>query len=267
MQLVDFATISTLLKANGFSNYEAEVYLAILKLKKSNGIQIAEAVNADKTTVYRAIEKLLKLDLIAGTGGKYNNLLYVKDINKLQTHLEARLTELNQGIELVGMFIEQFPSIEKEELLKSKMTLLEGEIAVKAIYDIRHENPNTLIREITTDRVFNQMGIDRKAEWDTHKYWDAIIKQRKKAGCFLHQLVESDDSSIIYHRTNKEQFKEVRKVPEDFKITAGINIFGNKVGIFNTKSKDIIAVIIDDAMIAGLCANMFDFIWKRSQQI
>jgi predicted transcriptional regulator len=267
MQQIDFETISNLLQKNGFSNYEAEVYLAILKLKKSNGIQISEAVNADKTTVYRAIYKLLKLGLIASTGDKYNNLLFVKDINKLQSLLENKLSELNQGIELLGLFIDQYPTLENDALLKSKMTLLKGEDAVKAIYDIRHENPNTLIREITTERVFNKMGIDRKASWDTHAYWDKIIAQRKKAGCFLHQIVENEDSSIIYHRTNKEQFKEVRVVPEDFKITAGINIFGNKVGIFNTKSKDIIAVIIDDAMIAGLCANMFDFIWKRSKQI
>ncbi len=267
VQQADYDSILQLLLQNGFTKNEGEIYFAILKLKKANAIQVSEYVKADKTTVYRAIEKLSKLGLIASTGGKYNNLLFVKDIHKLQSHFEKKKFELDQGMELLNTFIEHYPINANMDYLRSKMTLLEGQDAVKEIYDMRHEKANTLIREITSDNVFSGVGLNGKASWDNSEYWDKIINQRKNSGCYLHQLVDISDQSTHYHRTNKEQFKEVRRVPSDFIVTAGMNIFGNKVAIYNTKSVDIIGIIIEDATIAGLCTNLFDFVWKRSEII
>jgi hypothetical protein len=132
---------------------------------------------------------------------------------------------------------------------------------------MRHEKPNTLIREISSDFIQAQVGNLPKQTWNKNEYWDNLIAQRKKAGCFAHLLVDTSDESEYYHRTNPEMLKEVRVVPDDFKITAGMNIFGNKVAIHNTKTVDVVGIIIDDATIASLCMSFFDFVWKRSKAI
>jgi sugar-specific transcriptional regulator TrmB len=267
MQQVSFEEISQLLQQNGFTKNDAEVYLAILKLKKSNAIEVAEKINIDKTTVYRAIESLSRLGLIASTGGRYNNQLFVKDINKLPALLEQKRASLDQGLQLLNSFVEQLPIKLNEEYLHSKVTVLQGDDVVKDIYNIRHEKPNSLIREISSDFIQTQVGNGDGQTWNNHEYWNWVIEQRRKQGCFLHLLVDSGDESEYYHRTSDNLFKEARVVPDDFKITAGMNIFGNKVAIHNTKTVDVVGIIIDDVTISTLCASFFDFVWKRSKII
>jgi hypothetical protein len=97
--------------------------------------------------------------------------------------------------------------ISLDGILKSKVRVFRGEDSITKVYQERNASGDKLIREISTDTIFP--GIE-------NKWWDNQIEIRKNNKSFLHQLVDVADSSTIYHRTNKKQFKEVRQTPDDF---------------------------------------------------
>jgi len=267
-KLLNFATmqqlnkdITTTLVRNGFTENEANIYIVIAKLGKANAIEIAHSLKIDKTSVYRSAEKLIDLGLIARTGNKYGNQLFIDDINQLTKFFESKRSSAENDLLTIKEFLQNLPLQLDNEFLKTKVKVFKGPDVVKDLYELRIQEGKNLIREVSTSDVQLNLTPGEDA------YWEDYIKRRIDSGAFLHMLIDKTDSSKTFHRTNKEQFKEVRIVPDDFLITSGLNIFNNKVAIHNTKSIDIIGIVIEDKSIADLLINFFDFIWKRSQII
>jgi len=196
--------------------------------------------------------------IISSSNENYNCRYYVEDVNLLLKPSDKNLEKTSDAFESVKDFIGKVPMLSLEGVLKSKVRVFRGEDSITKVYQKRNVSGEKLIREIGTDTVFP--GIE-------HEWWDRQIETRKRNNSFLHQMVDNADSSVIYHRTNKKQFKEVRLVPDDFKINAGINIYQDKVAFHNSSIANPMSLVIDDEAMSQLMRNLFDFIWNRSKLI
>lgn len=239
------------LEALGLQKREVAVFTHLLLNGAQNGNQLAQKLSIERTAVYRYLRKLVSLGLLASSGEVYNCVYYVDNTQRIIDIAEQRAQEVKD-------FVKSIPFISEQQLLHSKVRVYRGEDSIVKVYREKNRSRDPIVREIANDLLFPNIP---KA------FWEKEIQVRKTSGSFLHMLVDKGDQSLDFHRTNELQFKEVRVIPSDFTITAGINIFKNKVAFHNKNSADPLAIVIEDQAMSLLLKNFFDFVWQRSQVI
>lgn len=247
-----------LLISGGLTKLEAKIYLLLLQKSNLNGNEIAAELGVERSLIYRSLKSISEKQLIVSSNERYNCKYSVADTQTLVSMTDKNLKKATESFEAVKKFVNQIPMISLEGVLKSKVRVFRGEESITKLYSERNNSGDPVIREISSDTVFPMIS---------NEWWDHQIEVRKNHHSFLQQLVDVADKSLAYHRTNKEQFKEVRQVPEDFSINAGINIFGDRIAFHNSSVSDPMSLIIEDVAMAKLMKNMFDFIWNRSKVI
>ena len=257
----NFLGIQQVLTNNNFSDNEVKFFLTLLKQGSANAKEIAESSGMDKSSAYKAAKQLQEKGLIANTGDNYDRKLFIEDLNNLKDIITKKKTEADIELQEIDTFISELPEFIKSSVNKSSVKVYQGENAVQRIYNERLLSSPPLIREVMSNATIGELIQQDETYWHEH------IKQRIEQGTYLHMLIDENDTDNTFHRTSKEQYKEVRILPEDFHITSGVNIYNNKVAIHNTQSMHIIAVVIDDATITELMKNFFDFVWRRSKII
>lgn len=246
------------LQSLGLSELEASIYWSLLVSGPQNGNQLSEHVHADRSTVYRALKRLLRAGLVVSSGQRYNCVYSVENAEKVVDLGEKRVSVAHNSLKSLKKLLAQIPMLSLEQVLKSKVRVFRGEDSIKNVYWEKNRSGDPILREISNNLVFPRLS---------DSFWNTEIKTRIKNGSFLHQLVDKSDDSLKFHRTSKPQFKEVRVFPDDFVMAAGINIFKNKVAFHNNSLADPLSIIIEDRAMAELMKNFFDFVWNRSQVI
>ncbi len=253
--------IREILSRNNFTENEINFYLALLKQGPSNATEIANTIQMDKSSAYKAAKQLQEKGLVATNGENYDKKLFIEDISVLKDIITKKKVEADIELKKLDIFLSELPEFMRTSINRSHVKVYQGENAVKRIYDERLLSHPPLIREVMSNAATGDL-IPQDDE-----YWNEHIKQRIEQGTYLHMLIDEADSDMTFHRTSKEQYKEVRILPEDFPVTSGVNIYNDFVAIHNTQSMHIIAVIIDDPTITELMKNFFDFVWRRSKII
>lgn len=248
----------SILENIGLTKIEASIYLLLLQHDSLNGNEISESLSVNRTQVYRALNTLLEKELINSSFEKYNCQYFVSDINKLANYSEKIKNKSLENDKQVREFINKIPFMSNDSFLKSKVKVYRGEDSIMQIYTDRNTTTVPIVREISNNEVFPLIPDD---------FFDMQIEIRKENNIFLKQLVDVTDDDIKYHRTKRDLFKEVRKIPSDMKFDAGINIFGNKVSFHNNDINNPFSLIIEDLCISKVMENLFEFIWERSEQI
>lgn len=248
------------LRELGLSELEASIYWSLLVTGQQNGNQLSEQVSADRSTVYRVLERLLLMGLVVSSGQRYNCVYSVENIEKIVDLGEKKVSSANNSLKSLKNLLEQVPMLSLEQVLKSKVRVFRGEDSIKIVYQEKNRSGDPILREISNNLVFPCNSLNAA-------FWNKEIAVRKTNKSFLHQLVDKSDDAVDFHRTSKSQFKEVRVFPDDFVMAAGINVFKNKVAFHNNSVADPLSIIIEDRAMAELMKNFFDFVWNRSQVI
>jgi len=247
-----------LLEQTGLSRVEAEVYLVIIIEGQLNGNQISDKLGIDRTVIYRALRKLASSGYIISSGEKYNCKYYVENSDLIVQKAEHTVTIAQQTYSDVKKLVDTIPLLSMEQVLKSKVKVYRGDDSITKVYQEKNRSGDAILREISNDMVFPNIPDG---------FWDKEIAMRIANKSFLHQLVDHSDASVKYHRTSVKQFKEVRVIPNDFIMSAGINIYGHKVAFHNNSVANPLSIIIEDKAMADLMRTFFDFVWNRSQVI
>ncbi len=248
----------SLLQKAGLTELEAKIYSLLLTKSGQNGNKIANSLSLDRSTIYRSLKSLSKKGLIVSSNESYNCQYSINDINALDMLIKRKLIEAKDAEKAFSDLISILPNINASNLINLKFKVLTTEGAIKKLYTERNVSEERLIREISSARVFP--GI-------SDRWWHNQIMIRRKNKSFLHQIIDRSNEDAVFLRTNKAQYKEVRRPPSDLTINAGINIFNDIVSFHNPFLKNPTVLIIEDKMIAGLMRDMFDFIWSRSELI
>lgn len=244
----------------GLSSVEADCYVLLLKEGQLNGNQLAEKLAIDRTVVYRLLRNLVKRGLVQSTNEKYDCKYYIDDVHKLIEVAETNAEDAKSTEVAVKRFVDSIPLLSLDHILKSKVRVFRGEDSVKQVYQEKNRSGDPILREISNNLVFPCNSLNAR-------FWNKEIAVRKANKSFLHQLIDKSDDSEMFHRTSKEQFKEVRVFPSDFVMAAGVNLYQNKIAFHNNSIADPLAIIIEDRAMAELMKDFFDFVWNRSQVI
>jgi len=236
------------LKDLGIDGKEADVYLALLRMKKATIIQLAKKTGIKRTTVYHLIDALIEKNLI---------FAYEKDGSKdfVAENPELALRKMIEDKkEVVKSLVPDLRKIFGTSPIHPEIRLFENESGIKKVLEDVLSCQEKICRYYICD--FNLEDFVGKS------FVDQFVKKRIEKG--IHSL---SLRSFKYkperekETTHAKQHREVRFLPEGMKMKPYMCIYDNKVAVISSKEEKL-GFIIEAKEFAEAQKNIFDTIWN-----
>lgn len=94
-------------------------------------------------------------------------------------------------------------------------------------------------------------------------YFPVWMKRREKLDIRTRLILpESEKTKHIFE---PNALREVRYLPDNFGFKATIEIYGNKMAIFNLKADEIYSIIIESEPVVQTFTQFFSFAWENAK--
>ncbi|PIR55255.1 hypothetical protein COU74_02535 [Candidatus Peregrinibacteria bacterium CG10_big_fil_rev_8_21_14_0_10_36_19] len=241
--------MKNLLQKLGFSDKEAEVYLALLEFGTQPASVIAKRTSHPKSTILFLFDGLIKKGYVrkAQRGRVQYFHANPADLEKYKSkEIEESKDVLDKAIPLLKEFKSPYSS-------EPKVTFFEGVDGCKKAY--------SMILESKTE-VF-EFGVHGDlAEKFGEKFMNDFIKSRMKKKVRLKAIAKKDAIHEKLSKNNKAELRELKYVQkEDGTLYSSIAIFEDKVLLLNL-FQDAFAILIDNKEVAETMRTIFRMGWR-----
>lgn len=232
----------------GLTKNETRVYLALLRLGSATAIEITKLSKVHRVNVYDVLERLRGKGLIS-TILQANKRIY-----------EAANPE--QLMQLVK---------EKEELLIEVMPELKQEFASKKEKQQVHHffGPEGVMRayymmlnQNTTIYGLGGSGLNRKYLKHRHEMWNKERLKKKIHGKMLYYEFTRGDKEKGW----QDPTAKIRYLPNKFRTMGMIDICGDLVVNLLPLEGDIMAIVIENKVLADTYRQFFNFMWQFAKE-
>ena len=232
----------------GFSKLQAKIYLYLIKYGQSTPTEIAKNIKENRTTVYSAIEKLEKLNIISRKDRGKISAFVPNHPSVLESIAEKRLRFVARQAKNLESNLPSLINYYHEHQNQPGVKTFYGEEGVQMIWDkvLATKKPYYFIRS-HFDKLTN------------HEALREFKKARMEAG------IESEDitPSEFTKNTNKDTKKWLLKQrtllpPGEYDSPIEIDIFGDNVAFINF-NKDGMSTLIESPEIADAMRQFFLF--------
>ncbi len=242
------------LRKIGLSDREIKVYLALLELGEALASKISEKTDIPRTLVYDILDNLLDKGMVSyviKSNKKYFSAVEPKNLIEMLENQEKEKKELLlQALpELLGM---QNKKIEE----KAKVEVYEGKEGVKTIF-------NDVLRVGKEFLCFGSTGISP----DIIPYELARFHRERIKRKIPWRVIYNDDKfgRKRGQETSKWKYSQVRYMHKTGPTTT--YCYGNKVAIAIWIKKRLLAIMIEDNIIAKSFKEFFEVLWKTAKPI
>lgn len=249
-----FADLEKFLKNLGLEENAQEVYIALLKLGDASVSRIAREAQIKRTTTYNVLENLKEKGLVSSYIEKKVKRFVAESPLKLKNVLESQLVALEKYLPQLQAFYNLAKS-------KTNIRFFEGEKGAQQISeDALSSKEKTIYSLGSIKNIKEAIGVSirftkRRVE---KKIFERALRIRK----------EFDDAYFKekYVKGQREEFKEVRFLPENLEIPVLILIYSNKVGVVCSKEERF-GFIIESEDFFKTMKSVFQVIWDISTPI
>jgi len=225
--------------------------MCLLKKLEATVFEIAQETGIPRATVYITLEKMKEQRLVS--------LLKKNNVQYFTPESPSRLK----------MIID-----EKENILKSLLPELQ------ALIDTDTERPDVRLYtgpsgvKIVLEDILETM--DRKKEYlllaasrteildRFPSYFPEWIKRREKLKIKSRLILPESEQKK--HAFESNEMREVKYVPDAFGFKAMIEIYANKMAVFNLREGEIYSIVIESEPIVQTFKQLFAFAWENAQQ-
>lgn len=228
----------------GLTKNESKVYVALLKLGSATAVEITKKSKVHRVNVYDALERLQYKGLIS-------TIMQAKKRIYEAANPEQLLNLIKQKEEALQQIL---PELEQEFKLKKEKQqvyhFLGPEGVMRAYYMI--------LEQKATLYALGGSGLNRKYLKHRHEMWN---KERKKRRIKI--------KALYYEHTRKERESswddptvKIRFLPNKFKTIGMIDICGDLIVNLLPIEGEIMAIVIENKILADTYRKHFDFIWQ-----
>lgn len=251
-----------LLQELGLTKNQVRVYLAFLKSGETMTTIISKNLQMDKSSTYRAVEELVKKNLLTPNLKTRGTTYSATNPEVLKELLASKKIELESQANSLDKFIDQL----NKSLLIQRTTNIKVEKGIKAhlicMENSLKNNKEKLIRESWD--MNNIIFQDKEYSIFVNDFAQRRIRLHIFDKYLTKNLLQNKVSDLMH--TSTQLLKEVRILPDNFTSSHGYRIYGDTIEIVSfDENKDYIVVTIQDRYITELMKNMFDFIWDHSE--
>lgn len=259
-----------LLKQLEFSENEARSYLTLLEIKKATVSQIAKRVQQSRSTMYDALELLVRKGVVLKMV-KNNKIVYWCDkVERVERFLEEQKRSLDQRMRLFHEHIPDLSRMFKAHVHEPKIRLFEGKESYKDFYQISiDERPKEIIGFASSHSFFQSIS-DRKFA----RHYIREKFQRNIAGrYFIQQENVGDEIKYLntYYKKYLRSWKDlvrVKVMPSGSREYHGIHetmIFNDMLAI-SAVEYPFFGIIIASEIVAATQRIIFESLWKTVKE-
>lgn len=238
-------TLQATLLGLGFSENEAQVYLASLALGPTTILEIARAAQVKRTTVYDVVERLRQKGLIVIQMNGLKKLYAPEHPQKLSMIAQLQQAQLQQSLP-------DFEVLYNTQGGDNLIRVYEGLEAVKTVYE-------SLLKALGPKDTYDAIGdhdtwIGIDEDFFTKIKYD-FVKKRINTRLLLR---DTDKARVL--RDNPLSYK-VKLFPTDMEITSDVILVPGKVIIHRHLAPTSI-IVIENKSVLQTHRQMFEIMWN-----
>ncbi|MEK7564576.1 MAG: helix-turn-helix domain-containing protein [Patescibacteria group bacterium] len=239
----------------GFSNKEAEVYIAILTLGRGTASKIARSAHIARTTVYDILSSLFDKGLVTLSGKEPKQEYVALSPDELNTYIEKEFEKKKNDLKKVqDSLVPQLKSIHNIKN-RPKIMFYEGKEGLKKVY----EDTLSSHGEIRACATYDNMQETLPG------YFPEYFYRRAEKGIKIRAIFPYTEDGVELSKHDKEQLRETAMVPHDkFLFSPEINIYDNKIMIASWKEE--LGITIESDEIADAMKKIFELAWAEAKR-
>lgn len=246
------------LRELGLTDEEAQLYLYINKNNPSTALRSSKDLHIGRTKVYRILDKLMSLGLVAQNLQDRGFVFEVTPISNLNALLTKKELELNKLRISIPSIIEQLNSITKETNSTQKVRYYKG-------LEGLHQATWNSLKANKYIRIF-----EKEATMDAFTDKDFSEEVRKELVKRRIHVMQLTNLTQIQNYTNVttlvEKYWSLRHIkPRQLTIKFETIIYNNTVALYDFDRKEPYCVEIEDTCLANMQKQLFDFVWNFAQ--
>jgi sugar-specific transcriptional regulator TrmB len=229
----------------GFSEKEAEVYLALNAYGPSPASTLARATKIKRTSVYDTLSSLIARNLIISFRQGAYTYFVIDDVSKLlyQEREKTRIAErvvndLKTGsLNHAGVQVSYFV----------------GEEGYRELYeDVLRSQPKELMVWIHLDEFYRALDPVREAEW---------TKERIQKKIYTRLLMEYTPLGRAFQKDDPHSCRQTLLLPKKYFFQSNCFLFDGNIAFFDARDK-ITGIRIRHQRIFELQKQIFEMNWK-----
>ena len=229
----------------GFSEKEAEVYIALNTYGPSPAATLARLTNIKRTSMYDILSGLLSKNLIITSKRGSTTFYAIDDLNKL-------LHQERQKVRIAENVVSQMTA---EQATQGGIPVNHyiGEENYREMYeDILRADPKELMAWINLDEFYGALDPVQEENW---------TKQRVKQKIYARLLLADTPLAREFRMHDPECYRTTILVPQEFPFGANCFIYDNHVLLFDARD-NITGIRINHAGIYRLHKQIFEMNWQ-----
>lgn len=244
------------LKKIGFSENEANVYMALLELGSSTAQQIARKANVNRATTYVQLESLMKMGMVATFEKGSKTFFRAEDPQNLQLIIE-RDKSVTESREITLQKI--LPGLENLFIAageRPRVRFFEGIEGLRAMQmDFLKIKDKQIEAVASADDVLNLFPAHQR------QYMDVRVKRGIRS-----KLIYTSAKGPFLKESDIAMLRESRFIPSDkFPFSCDITIYEDSVAIAALRKKPI-GLVIESKEIADSIRSLFHLAWETAEK-
>ncbi|NQU82459.1 MAG: hypothetical protein HQ539_00725 [Parcubacteria group bacterium] len=239
----------------GFSEKEANVYLALLELGKGTVSATARAAGINRTTGYNVLDSLVSKGLIRVSGKEPKQEYVTESPTLIISLLKERAKKSQEQLKNATKIVPQLKSIHNVGN-RPKVKFYEGEAGLIDVYEDTLTAKETIRAYATVDVVHNTLP----------DYFPKYYKRRASKKIAIRAIIPKTEASIERIKHDKAELRTTCLIPSDeFYFSPEINIYDNKVMIASWREK--LGIIIESEEIADAMKKIYELSWEEAKRL
>jgi sugar-specific transcriptional regulator TrmB len=242
-----------LLKKFNLSSQQAKLYLAALELSPTGASALAEKAGLERTASYPHLEELAKMGLLSIVPIKGKKEYVAEDPRVIGKILDEKKDIFKKGLpELMSSF--------NVRGIKPKIRYYEGRDGMKKITTNAIMSGSQEILDLTP--VKNVMAVLGE------RFVKHRVDARVQKGIRLKVLRPKERIKGPWEMvsTDKSLLREIRYLPENFKLDNFITIYANTVAIVSSLEENY-GLEIESKEFADTMRSLFYLVWEKAEKV
>ncbi|MBR3164288.1 hypothetical protein IKF15_03245 [Candidatus Saccharibacteria bacterium] len=235
----------------GFTPLQAKIYFFLVENGQSTPTEIANAIGEKRTTIYSALERLEKLDIITQKDRKKISAYVANHPSVLEKIAERRLRIVARETKNLESNLPNLINFYNEHQNEPGATTFYGQEGIKLIWD----------KVITTKApyYFVRSRYDEVADRDA---LEAFKKARVEANISSENITPTEFAKHPKQEAERWLLSRTFLPPSEYDSPVEIDIFGDNVAFINY-SKNGMSTLIESPEIADAMRQFFKFSVKH----
>ena len=250
-----YTQIKMNLQSFGFSEKEADVYIALLELGKGTVTKISQRAGINRTTGYDILGSLVNKKLASVSGKEPKQEYAAESPISITEYLKRQLAQTEGFIAKAKEIEPELTSIHSVQN-RPKIHFYEGKDGLEHVYEDTLTSSEPIRAYATVD--------------DMHKalpnYFPKYYKRRAEKNISIRAIVPETLISRERKVHDKEEKRETAFIPADkYYFSPEINIYDNKVMIASWREK--LGIIIESQEIADAMKKIYELAWGEAKRL